>query len=226
MRPTPARAAGRRWRAALAAGCAAVVLALTGCAPDASTTATGGEDAAEQAVGGGDKIDVDTPALERLKAAAGIADCPTATGDGAVDGGLPDLTLPCLGGGADVDLADLRGPLVLNAWYSSCAPCRKELPVLAEFDAEHGDEVTMLGVDYADPQTTAALQLLRDSGVTYPSVADTDGAIVTDETMRIVGFPTTVLVAADGTVAYVHAGEITSVAQLEKLVEQYLGVDL
>ena len=28
------------------------------------------------------------------------------------DGGLPDLTLPCLGGGPDVDLAGLNGPVL------------------------------------------------------------------------------------------------------------------
>ena len=68
-------------------------------------------------------VDFDTPALREAKQAAGVADC--APGDAKpVDGGLPAITLPCLGGGPDVDLSTLRGPLVVSLWAQSCGPCR------------------------------------------------------------------------------------------------------
>ena len=63
------------------------------------------------------RVKVDTPQLRALKAATHIAPCPTSVaGTEGVPGGLPDMTLPCLGGGRSVDLAGLRGPLLVNFW--------------------------------------------------------------------------------------------------------------
>jgi hypothetical protein len=69
----------------------------------------------DPAAPGATKVDVDTPQLRDLKSDTAIEEC--APGDGT-DGGLPDLVLPCLGGGPDVDLAGLEGPMVLNLWAS------------------------------------------------------------------------------------------------------------
>ena len=46
------------------------------------------------------KVEVDTPELRALKAESGIEDCTPGPGGGE----LPDVTLPCLGGGTSVDL--------------------------------------------------------------------------------------------------------------------------
>lgn len=55
-------------------------------------------------------VQVDTAQLREMKAEAGIADCPVSDADASVvQDGLPDVTLPCLGGGRDVNLAGLRG---------------------------------------------------------------------------------------------------------------------
>ena len=170
------------------------------------------------------RVDVDTPALREDKAAAGIEDCVPGTAD-PVDGGLPTLTLPCFGGGPDVDLSTLRGPLVLNVWASWCGPCRQEMPVLQDFFEQHGDTVPVLGVDFQDPNTGLAMQQLVDRGVTYPSVADAGGELQ-GEPLRVTPQPRTALIAPDGTVATVQTRELESVAELEELVDQYLGVDL
>ncbi|MBM7507918.1 thiol-disulfide isomerase/thioredoxin [Nocardioides salarius] len=195
---------------------AAVALVLSACS---------GEDGSFVAAPGPAQIDVDTPALREAKAEAGIEDC--RPGDGApVEGGLPELELACFGGGPAVDLATLRGPLVLNAWFATCAPCKRELPVLQDFYAQHGDRVDVLGVDFADPITEGAMELLVESGVTYPQVADTEGELGLDPVVRAVAFPTTVLVGADGAVEAVLPMEIRSVAQLEGLVAEHLGLVL
>ena len=169
-------------------------------------------------------IDVDTPALREDKQAAGIEDCVPGDGD-QVDGGLPVLTLPCFGGGPDVDLSTLRGPLVLNVWASWCGPCRQEMPVLQDFFEQHGDTVPVLGVDFQDPNTGLAMQQLVERGVTYPSLADAGGELQT-EPLRVTALPLTALIAEDGTVATVQPRELETVAELEELVSQYLGVDL
>jgi thiol-disulfide isomerase/thioredoxin len=170
-------------------------------------------------------IDVDTPALRSAKAEAGVEDCVPGSGR-AVDGGLPAVTLPCFGGGPDVDLSSLRGPLIVNLWGYWCKPCRRELPILAQFYADHGDEVGMLGLDYGDTQVEAAMELAARSGVRYPIVADPGGELASHEpfTPRM-GLPISVFVTADGHATLVP-GEIDSEEELVDLVEEHLGVRL
>lgn len=211
-------------RAPLVAG-AATVLALSGCAAEPGPPANPFAGNHAQAA----PVDVNTPSLRAQKQRAGIEPCPVTHASGAPAGQgdssmtLPDVTLPCLGGGRPVHLTGLRGkPMVLNLWASWCTPCREELPVLQEFHQRADAKVAMLGVDFEDTQPDAALQLLARSGVTYPQVADFDKEI--DQGLGRHPVPMTVLVDADGTVVSALPMQITSVGQLASLVEQSLGV--
>ncbi|HEY5184465.1 MAG TPA: TlpA disulfide reductase family protein [Actinomycetes bacterium] len=152
---------------------------------------------------------------------ADVPACPQPTGSGSLAGGLPRQSLPCLDGSGDVDLAALRGPLVLNVWASWCPPCRAELPALAEVARSAGDRVAFLGIDVVD-DAAAATALMQQLKVPYPSVADEQGA--TRGPLRWVGPPVTYFVAADGRIAGEHRGQITSAAVLRGLIEKYLGV--
>ncbi len=203
-----------------AVAAAALVVALAGCAPTETTDPT---QAAREM---GAKVDVDTAQLREIKADAGITDC--APGDGGkVEGGLPDLTLPCLGGGPDVDLTTLRGPMVVNLWAAWCTPCRRELPVLQEFHERYGDEVAMLGIDYNDTQPKQALELARKSGVTYPLLADPAIRLDDKDPFPVLrGLPFLALVDADGRVVHQEFVAIEAVDQLDDLVEGHLGVTL
>lgn len=184
---------------------AAAVLALSACSPP------------QEPVSRQSSIDVDTPSLRALREDAGLAACRDGSGDPVQDG-LPDITLPCLGGGDEVTLSSLRGPLVVNAWASWCEPCRRELPLYARLAAT--GKVDVLGVNWQDPQPDNALRLLADTGVTYPSLADPDGL------MRLAGLPVIFLIDEEGRVVYREYVEIRSWRQLRGLVREHLGVRL
>lgn len=171
------------------------------------------------------QIDVDTPELRQLKADLGIEDCPTVEAE-PVEDGMPDLTLPCLGGGRDVPISGLRGPLVVNIWASWCGPCRTEMPVLQEFHEKHGDRVGIVGVDYEDPQVTGAFDLVRDSGVTYPLLADPQSTLQgAGPFPGRMGLPIFAFVDKQGR-ATVVAGGVDSLGELVDLVDTHLGVEL
>lgn len=163
-------------------------------------------------------IDVDNAELRAVKEQAGIAPCKPATGSSAAPHGLPDVTLPCLGGGKDVALAHLRGPMVVNLFAQWCKPCRTEMPRYQAFHEKYGDQVPVLGIDWQDTQPLNALRLARSTGVTYPLVADTQPQV------KARGLPRLVLLDDDGNIAYDQYVEITSLRQLEDLVAQHLGV--
>ncbi|HET9501371.1 MAG TPA: TlpA disulfide reductase family protein [Marmoricola sp.] len=190
-----------RW---LLAALVALALVATGCQAD-------------RAPQGGGGVDVDTPELRAVKAQAGIAPCAAPTGPKA-EGGLPDVTLPCLGGGDGVDLARLRGPMVVNLFAQWCKPCREELPHYQAFHEKYGDRVAVLGVDWQDTQPLNALRLARETGVTYPLLADPDPQV------RARGLPRLLLVDDQGRVAFDEYVEITSLHQLEDIVAEHLGV--
>jgi thiol-disulfide isomerase/thioredoxin len=157
-----------------------------------------------------------------LVARAALAPCPASDpAVPAVADGLPDLTLPCLGVGPAVRLAGVRGkPTVVNVWASWCAPCRAELALLAALDTSTPG-VDVLGIDVED-RPSAALSLLLDSGVHYPSVRDTGRD--TQPALRWVGLPMTLFVDAAGHVTHVERAPLTSQSQLDDLVERHLGV--
>jgi thiol-disulfide isomerase/thioredoxin len=173
-------------------------------------------------------IDVDTPALRHLKEEGGLAACTPGKADRADgDKALPDVTLPCLGGGQDVDLSSLRGPMVINLWASWCTPCRRELPVLERFNEHYGDQVALVGVDWNDPQPAAALQLAADSHVTYPLLADPQDDLSGAGAFPIIrGLPQSILIDENGAISYVALTEIDSEDELAGLVEKHLGVTL
>jgi thiol-disulfide isomerase/thioredoxin len=171
------------------------------------------------------RIDVDTAELRELKAEAGVEDCVPGDAEPAA-GGLPDVTLPCLGGGPDVELASLRGPLVVNLWASWCGPCREEMPVIQQFFEQHGERVQVLGIDYEDPQVESAMDLVGETGVTYPLLADPQSSLQgAGPFPGLMGLPMFAFVDEDGAAAVV-AQKVDSVGELEDLVDEHLGIRL
>jgi cytochrome c biogenesis protein CcmG, thiol:disulfide interchange protein DsbE len=150
---------------------------------------------------------------------ANLEPCPSGLG-----AQLPDLKLPCLGGGDRVRLrADGPGtPLLVNMWATWCGPCVREVPVLVAFHRKAAGKVVVVGVDTED-EDDKALTFASQYGMRYPSVVDIDGKV-----LRAYGGgpPITVLVDAAGKVVFTKRGELHSVAEVEQLVAEHLGVKL
>lgn len=209
-----------RWRTTVAAT-VVLPLVLASC----SNNTANGLDTPDNAGGLFEsKVDVDTAELRALKKQAGVEPCQPGDAAGRPTAGLPDITLSCLGGGPDVDLGSLRGPLVVNLWAQWCGPCRAELPYYQRLHVEAGDVVDVIGVDYQDTQPGAALELAAATGVTYPLLADPGAGLRVPFKVR--GLPAVVFVDSDGTVTQVEYVVVRSYDQLQDLVEEHLDVTL
>ncbi|HEX3899872.1 MAG TPA: TlpA disulfide reductase family protein [Mycobacteriales bacterium] len=187
----------------------AVLLAATGC----SSASSGGHG---HAVSPG-------PQLSKLIKQANLAPCPASSASDA-SGGLPDLSLDCLGGGPAVHLAGLRGPAVVNVWGSWCGPCQKEAGYLSSvYDADRG-RVVFLGIDTEDSADSAL-----DFGthvtppVRYPSVEDPDRKVLIG-LAKAPGPPETAFIGTSGQVVHVHEGPYDNAAELRSDIATYLGV--
>ena len=159
------------------------------------------------------------PRVERLRAAADLAPCPPGLGPD-----VPDLVLPCLGGGADVDLnaAPPGRPTLVNVWGTWCPPCVEEVPDLVAFAEKAGDEVGIVGVLTQDT-ATSALAFAERYDMGWPSVVDDDGTVMRTYAS---GPPVTLFLDAQGRVVHTRTGKFDDVAEIEALVAEHLGVDL
>jgi thiol-disulfide isomerase/thioredoxin len=164
------------------------------------------------------RVDLDTPALRAIKEKAGMAACPQVDGERSE---LPDLTLACLGGGPAVELRGIQGPAVVPVWAQWCGPCREELPWFERLHRAAGDRLTVLGLNWQDPQPDGALAFAASAGVTFASVADPDASL--QEGAR--GLPLLYLVDANGAVT-LRRGQLDSYGELVGLVEDHAGVSL
>ncbi|WP_218612392.1 TlpA disulfide reductase family protein [Pseudonocardia sp. KRD291] len=164
------------------------------------------------------------PQVDSLRAAAALRPCPAPRPDSPAGtaGPLAGITVPCLGGPGEVDLAAaLAGrPALLNVWASWCGPCRDEIPVLNEY-TRRADSVPVVGIDVRD-DAVAALGLLDELGAQYPSVVDTDAALW--KALRVpYAIPTTYVVRPDGSAQQVSPPKPFRTAdEVSQTVERYL----
>lgn len=101
-----------------------------------------------------------------------------------------------------------RVPVVVNLWYASCPPCRSEAPVLTAAAASF-PTVRFLGINTVDEAATAAAYE-RTFAIPYPTILDSQSALVASlqGVVPLAAFPTTLIIAADGTLAARILGEV------------------
>ena len=129
---------------------------------------------------------------------------------------LPVAQLTDLDGNV-VDLQSFVGsPLVLNFWYSTCEPCRREIPAFAEARLAHSD-IQFVGFNMNDsPEMAKAFG--EKYGVNYPIVFDQSGTVIRE--LGIVTAPSTLFIDSAGNIVDQVAGEISS-DKLASLITQW-----
>jgi thiol-disulfide isomerase/thioredoxin len=193
----------RRWLVA------ALLLAATACSSSDSTSIPPGPHG--------------TGATPALIAAAHLRPCPGSSPTAAT-GGLPDVTLDCLGHGPAVHMAGLTGtPTVVNIWGSWCEPCQAEEKYLSVAYNTVRAKVRFLGVDTVDEADSA---LDFDAHVTppvhFPSVFDPDKKVLLG--LHFQGPPETVYLDRAGHVVHVNTVPYRSTAQVRHDIATYLHV--
>ena len=108
------------------------------------------------------------------------------------------------------------GALVINFWYAACPPCANELQHFAAVHEEYGDRVRFVGVNAIDT-VEEMTDFAAERGVSYELLQDRLAELQTD--MRLTSFPTTLFVAADGSIV-----ERTGVLDESSLENEVIGL--
>lgn len=175
----------RRGRLVASAAAAALALALAGCAQSSGNDG----DVLDQGYQSGD-------GSVRTWAATDRSDPVTLKGDDYA--------------GDPVDTSQWRGDVVVvNTWYAACPPCRQEAPHLVETANDYEGSVHFVGINTTD-EAGAAQAFERTFDVPYPSIEDTDGAVIAtlQGVVPIQAVPTTVIIDQEGRVAARVLGEV------------------
>ena len=115
----------------------------------------------------------------------------------------------------DVDRGDTGSYTVVNFWASTCSACVQEMPALEKAHQALGQLRRVRGGRRGGPGGGRAA-FARASGVTYPLVADSNGAA--SGAYRIPGLPFTAIIGPDGTLLVRHSGTLTA-EQLEYILQ-------
>jgi cytochrome c biogenesis protein CcmG/thiol:disulfide interchange protein DsbE len=158
-----------------------------------------------------------------LLLASGLGGDPETLPSELEGGPAPTFSLPVLGGDGTVDLASLRGQVVvLNFWASWCRPCREEHPaLLAAWERYRERGVVIVGVGFEDTEE-GALAYAEELGGDWPLVSDPGSRTAID--YGVFGVPETFVIAPDGTIAGKNVGAVTY-EWLEEHIEDALDAE-
>ncbi|WP_166455108.1 TlpA family protein disulfide reductase [Duganella alba] len=137
----------------------------------------------------------------------------------SVQGAIPAGALRSLSG-EQVALSDFHGkPTVINFWATWCPPCQKEMPAMAQVQAQRPD-VNIVFVNQGEsPQVIQ--QFLRAGRLALHNVL-LDPTQATARGFSVMGYPTTLFFDASGKLVYQHMGPLSEAALLHRLEETRL----
>lgn len=180
---------------------------------------------------------VDLSAVAGKSAASESGEDATSSGGAAANGGsssagsmaAPTFELADLDGTSHA-LEDYRGKVVVLDFFTTwCTYCKQTLPDLQAIYEETGEnqgDVVILGVanpatkerpDNADVSEGMVGSFLQGLGVTYPTLLDETGDVLSD--YQVTGFPTTAIIGPDGTLVKYVPGAVS-----KDVLEGYIDV--
>jgi thiol-disulfide isomerase/thioredoxin len=141
----------------------------------------------------------------------------------SIETGKKAIPLDCLDESSVIDLASIKGPVLVNVWGSWCGPCKDEMPIFVDFYSKHSKSVGLIGISVEEADIQDARDFVKEYGITWPNLYDADGS--TRATLGM-GVPITLFIDEKGEITYRKIGVVTTIEELEIETEKYLGVDL
>jgi len=99
-----------------------------------------------------------------------------------------------------------KGPVLIDFWATWCKPCKMALPEVQALHEQYAARgLTVIGVSLDGPRNAPKVRpFAQQLGLTFPNVLDEKGEL--GRAFQIMGLPTSVLVAPDGTIASTKMG--------------------
>ena len=118
-------------------------------------------------------------------------------------------------------LLESKKAVVINLWYTTCAPCKMEFPYLQQAYNEYSDDIALLAISPMD-NADAVAAFAAANGLTFP-MASVDPTW--DTLIEGIAYPTTIVVDRFGTVALIHTGSIDNSKTFKNLFAHFVAED-
>lgn len=117
---------------------------------------------------------------------------------------LPKFILTGLDG-SKIDSEFLKGkPTVINLWFTNCAPCVEEIPVLNEIKSEYSDVVNFVAITFQEPNVVKSFLKLTEFDFFH--LVNSKAYL---ETFGFFGYPKTIILDQDLKVMKIEKGFAT-----------------
>jgi thiol-disulfide isomerase/thioredoxin len=133
---------------------------------------------------------------------------------------LPDFSLPDLNDKPRSIMEWSGKSLIINFWATWCAPCRREMPLLQNFQEKRSDgSLQVIGI--AMDNLHDVRRFVEQSNITYPNLyGEYEASIVAESFSEdFIGLPFTVFVTPDNQILTFWPGELTA-EELQKIVAE------
>jgi thiol-disulfide isomerase/thioredoxin len=120
---------------------------------------------------------------------------------------FPFVTLTDVATGQEGTIAASGRFMVVNFWFSTCEPCKREMPILTAASQKFANTVDFVGINPNDT-IASAMAFMKKYGITYASYLDNNGEQVT--AAGVANFPATFILNREGIIIKRFAGEVTA----------------
>ena len=124
--------------------------------------------------------------------------------------------------GKDVALSAFKGNVILlDFWATWCPPCKKEIPgFIGLYNAYKSRGFVVLGVS-VDDSTSDVKKFIKEYKMNYPVLIGYEREDLQKAYAPMPGFPTTFLIARDGSICF-HRTGFTPLEQFESKIKALL----
>lgn len=112
--------------------------------------------------------------------------------------------------------------VVLNFWFTTCAPCAAEFPYLNEAYELYKDKIALIAIDPTGESEDTIKAYAKEKELSFPVAK---GDEVWQGIMGNPSYPTTVVIDRHGRICFVHTGSITSTETFTDLFAYFTDED-
>lgn len=91
-------------------------------------------------------------------------------------------------------------PVVVDFWASWCGPCRREIPIIAEYAKKYGDKVNFVGIAVWEDKISDTQEAMKALPINWPIIYAGGREKSPTKSYGIVGIPHIMLINSDGTI--------------------------